>query len=85
MRAAETAPPIRRNVREHDAVPRQRKRRLLPCLSLCASFGAVVLGGSPLAQAQDTPVAPPATVEHTPVVGGPAAPQPTVQAEAPGA
>lgn len=83
MSAAEPAPPIRLNVREHDAVPRQQHRRCFPCLSRCA-IGAAVLCGSTAVRAQDTTPAPPPT-ENIPVVGGPAAPQPTRKAEAPGA
>jgi hypothetical protein len=84
MRAAETVQTICVQASERERASRRRTRRLFFCLSLFFAGGETLLDTVP-ASAQPAPAAPPnePKFETPPVVTGPAAPQPTVQSEAP--
>lgn len=79
MRAAESAPTMCRVHTETTEAPRFRTQRLFFCLTLLTASSAPALLGATAAQAQ--PAAP--AIVDAPVVTGPAAPQPEVQAVAP--
>jgi hypothetical protein len=85
MRAAESAPTIVHVHAQETKAPRIRTQRLFFCLTLLTASSAPALLDAAVAQAQEpAPAAPPAAVTTpAPVVTGPAAPQPEVQAVAP--
>lgn len=81
MRAAETVPTICIQASERGKALRQRTRRLFFCASLVAALSGQSLLDARTVAAQAAVTPPPA---DTPVVAGPSAPQPTVQATTPG-
>lgn len=97
MNAAETAPTTQRDPSDHGKSTR-RRRRLLLCLSLSASSGALLASTAfgqdappvlqvpppaPTAPLPPPPPAPAPAYTTPPVVGSPAAPQPEISAVAP--
>jgi hypothetical protein len=86
MSAAEYAPTKCQVHTETTEAPRLRTPGLFFCLSLLTASSAPALLGATVAQAQPAPepvAPPPPAIVDAPVVTGPAAPQPEVQAIAP--